>query len=51
MNEFKHERNRTIKRERAADKIASNRVELAGERAFSCNAYLPIINLFQTELS
>eukprot|EP00794_Sanderia_malayensis_P015939 gene15939-biopygen13560 len=49
--EFRDERRRKIKRKKATDKSATSGVELAGERAFYVNTYLPIIDSLQTELS
>ena len=49
--EFRDERRRKIKRKKAADEGVTSGVELAGERAFYINTYLPIIDSLQTELS
>lgn len=49
--EFRDERRRKIKRKKAADESVTSGVELAGERAFYINTYLPIIDSLQTELS
>eukprot|EP00794_Sanderia_malayensis_P010048 gene10048-biopygen8254 len=49
--EFRDERRRKIKRKKPTDESATSGVELAGERAFYVNTYLPIIDSLQTELS
>eukprot|EP00794_Sanderia_malayensis_P003780 gene3780-biopygen3227 len=49
--EFRDERRRKTKRKKATDESATSGVELAGERAFYVNTYLPIIDSLQTELS
>ena len=49
--EFRDERRRKTKRKQATDESAACGVELAGERAFYVNTYLPIIDNLQTELS
>ena len=49
--EFRDERRRKTKRKKATDESATSGVELAGERAFYVNTYLPIIDSLQIELS
>ena len=49
--EFRDERRTKTKRKKATDESATSGVELAGERAFYVNTYLPIIDSLQIELS